>query len=375
MNKENVPVLPGTQERAYGLDLLKIVTMMFICILHVCNKGGITSQISLSTYPDNYRLVVFLKALTYGSVNIYSMISGYVGYNKKFKLSRPVMIWLELIFYTLSCTLLLSFIRPDLLPEGAWFKSIMPVMNREYWYMTAYFGMVVLMPFLNVIIQKSSMKTMSFVLLGVLVFYCTIPTIMDVSVFNLGSGYSTLWLCVMYITGGYLARIKKKPHPLISFALFILMVLLTWFLRLKDVSAILNYTSHTVVIGAAALVMTFAQIKINKKFLQKSVTFVANSTLGIFILHVHTLIWDTILPNCAKAYAKSNVFFLALMIIVLAAAIFVGCGIVDVLRRGLFWLLHIKPLLQKADKLLEKLFAGKEKEKAEEDVTENKKET
>ena len=342
-------------ERSSGIDLLKIVAMMFICILHVCNFGGITSKITLETYPDNYRMVVFLKCLTYCAVDVYAMISGYLGYNKKFKLSRPVMIWLELVFYTLACTLLITIFTPDILPDNAWFKSALPVMNGEYWYMTAYFGMVVLMPLLNVIIQKTSLKTMSFVLLGVFVFYCTVPVIMDVSVFNLGSGYSTIWLCIMYLTGGYFARIKK-PHPLITSGVFAASVLLTWILELHGIGQIRKYTSPTMVLAAAALVLLFSNIKINVKWIKNALSFVAQSTLGIYIIHVHLFFWENFLKNCAERYAQENVFFLTLMIFLLAAAIFLVCLAVDALRRGLFWLLHLKPLLQKVDKLLEKLF-------------------
>ena len=349
-------------DRNSGIDLLKIVAMMFICVLHVCNFGGITSQISEKTYPYNYNLVLFLKALTYCAVDIYAMISGYLGYNKKFKLSRPVMIWLELVFYTLTCTLLIALFSPQLMPENAWFKSALPVMNGEYWYMTAYFGMVILMPLLNVIIQKSSMKTLSFVLLGVFVFYCTVPVIMDVSVFNLGSGYSTVWLCIMYICGGYFARLEKKPHPLIASAVFIAASVVTWIIEKNGYGGIRKYTSPTIVLAAAALVISFSQIKINVKWIKNAIGFVAQSTLGIYIIHVHLFFWENFLKNCAQKYAKENVFFLLLMIFLLASAIFLVCLAVDALRRGLFWLIHIKPLLQKLDKRLEMIF-DKKKEK------------
>ena len=363
MNKENAPAL-ASPERNYGIDLLKIVAMMFICILHVCNFGGL--NMSAKAYPDNYRLVMFFKALTYGALDMYAIISGFVGYKKKFKLSRPALIWLELVFYTLTCTLLITIFTPDILPENAWFKSVMPVMNREYWYMTAYFGMVVLMPFLNAGIQKASMKTLSLVLSGVLVFYCILPTYMDVSVFNLGSGYSTIWLCVLYVAGGYLARLKKKPHPVITSAAFVITVLLTWFAKLNDVPGTFSYTSPTVVLAAVSLVLTFSQIRIKHKIPQKIIGFVVPSTLGIFIIHVHTFVWENYVKDCAKQYATGNVFLLALMIVAIAALIFVVCGAVDTARRGLFWLIRIKPLLQRADKLLEKLFAGKKETAPEE---------
>lgn len=361
MKKDIVPATTGA-ERNYGIDLLKIVAMMFICILHVCNFGGLS--VSEKSFPDNYRLVAFFKALTYGALNMYAIISGYVGYNKKFKLSRPALIWLELVFYTILSTVLMSFINPSIMPENAWFKAVMPVMNREYWYMTAYFGMVVLMPLMNAALQKASMKTLSFVLLGVLVFYCVLPTYMDVSVFNLGNGYSTIWLCVMYIVGGYIARIRKKPHPLITFAVFVIMVLLTWFAKLNDMPGTLSYTSPTVMLSAVAMVMTFCQIKIKHRIPQKIISFTVPSTLGIFIIHVHTFAWETYVKDCAKAFAKSNVFLLALMVLVIAAAIFFICFGVDVVRRGLFRLLHLKQLMHRVDSLLERLFGDKKSEAA-----------
>ena len=362
MNKQNIPAPETVSERNYGIDLLKIVAMLFICMLHVCNQGGVVA--SSKTYPDNYNMVMFLKALTYGALDMYAIISGYVGYNKKFKLSRPLRIWIELICYTLLSTHLITVFSPEILPENAWFKSFFPVMTREYWYMTAYFGMVILMPFLNAAIQKASMKIMSVSLAGVLLFYCALPNIMDVSVFGLGGGYSTLWLCVLYLVGGYLAKLKKKPHPLLSFGMFILMVLFTWLLKLKEYPSAFDYTAPTVMLGAVFMVLTFSQIKIKPRPLQKIISFVVPSTLGIFIIHVHTFFWDNFLKNCLKNFAKEQTLLLGLRIFAAALFIFVVCGAVDVIRRGLFWYINTV-LLPKLDKFLEKLFADKKPKESE----------
>ena len=80
MNKDNSPVLESASEHNYGIDLLKITAMMFICVLHVCTQGGLASSLSLSSSPDNYRMVFFLESLTFCAVNVYAMVSGYVGY-------------------------------------------------------------------------------------------------------------------------------------------------------------------------------------------------------------------------------------------------------------------------------------------------------
>ena len=349
-------------EREYGIDLLKIVAMMFICILHVCNNGGIMSRISQDKEFDTYLLITFLKAATYGAVNIYAMISGYLGWQKSFKLSRPVMIWLQLVFYTILGTALISIFTPSLLTENAWFHSLMPVMNAEYWYMTAYFGMVVLMPLLNVVIQKTSVRTLSLVLLGVLVVFCVLPTVFDVSVFGLSGGYSMVWLCIMYIAGGYINRIKK-PHPLLCLGIYLLMTVLTCIIRVKGASVILKYTSPTVFIGSVALLLAFSQIKLRTKFFKAVISFTAQLTLGIYLAHVHTFFWDNYLKDCLKQFAHNNVFIVFLVTLAASAAIFVICGAVDAARRGLFRLIHIRPLLQRIDKALSGVFEKKEDDK------------
>ena len=112
MNKENVPSLSAGGERNYGIDLLKIVAMMFVCILHVCNYGGVSSKSLTESFPDNHKLIIFLQALTYCAVDVYAMVSGYLGYNKKFKLSRPVMLSSSGPLRRMSCSALRQAFSP-----------------------------------------------------------------------------------------------------------------------------------------------------------------------------------------------------------------------------------------------------------------------
>ena len=273
------------------------------------------------------------------------------------------MIWLELVFYMVVGLILISFFAPDIAKstEASWFKALMPVMNRQYWYMTAYFGMVILMPLLNVVVQKTSIRTLSLVLLAVLVFYCAMTTMMDSTAFNLSSGYTTIWLCLMYIAGGYLARINK-PHPLVSFGIYLLMAVVTWLLRVEGMKNVLRYTSPTVVIAAAALVMTFSQIKVRCKISKKIIPYVAASTLGIYLAHVNDFIFanKSILKGFATRFKSDHVMLLLAKVLLFGLGIFLIGLIIDSIRRGLFWLLHIKPLLKRVDKQLESAFAKKE---------------
>ena len=346
------------QERNYGIDLLRLVTMLFICILHVCNKGGIVSHLSQEVQPHHFRIAWFLEALTFGSVDIFSMISGYVGHKKRFKLSRPLYIWLELVFYMLVGAFLMTFLCPELMRENAWFRAVTPVLHSEYWYMTAYFGMVLLCPVLNAAAQNMSARSLGLTLLGIFVFCSVLSTVMDVSVFGLSSGYSTLWLCMMYLAGAFLEKIRK-PCPLISFAAFLLFTAVTWLFMINGVNRIMSYTSPTVILAAASLTLTFAKLKIPGKAAKAVIGFAAPSALGIFIIHVHDVIWEFKLKDAAVPFVSDNASLMCAKILLTALIIFLGCFAVDVLRRGIFRLLHIKPLLGKldsaADSLLNKM--------------------
>ncbi len=337
--------IPG---RNYGIELLRIVTMLFICILHICTRGGVASRVSATASPDNFRMVYFLEALTICCVDVFGMTAGFVSFKKGLRLRRPLELWLELVFYTVSCTAVMAIFMPDKMPENAWFKAFMPVMNGEYWYMTAFFGLLIISPLLNVAIQKTDLKTLGVILASIMLFYSVIPTFMDVSVFGLSGGYSVLWLSVMYVSGGFIARIKK-PRPVFTAAAFVLLVLVAWLLRLKDVPGILKYTSPLIASAAAALLMTFCGIDPKSHKARAVIGFISPSMIGIFIIHVHYLIWDLYLKNAAVSFAEDNVFLMAAKIIGSALFIFVSCFLIDLVRRGIFYLLRVSPLLSKLE--------------------------
>ena len=351
-------------ERNHGIDLLRLVTMLFICILHVCNKGGVVSHLTLAAQPHQYRAAWLLEAITFGSVDIFSMISGFVGYKKKFRLSRPLYIWLELVFYMLAGALLMTFLCPELMRDNAWFRAVTPVLHGEYWYMTAYFGMVLLSPVLNAAARNMSVRSLGLTLFGIFTFCSVLPTVMDVSVFGLSSGYSTLWLCMMYLFGAFLEKIRR-PRPVVSFAAFVLLTAVTWLFRINGFGTMLKYTSPTVILAAAALTMAFSELKIKGKAAKAVIGFAAPSALGIFIIHVHDVVWEFVLKDAAVPFTSDPAALMCGKILLSALVMFLLCFAVDVARRGVFWLLHVKPLLKKTDRALDALVNKKTADRAE----------
>jgi surface polysaccharide O-acyltransferase-like enzyme len=125
--------------RNYGIDLLKIFSMINIIILHINLYSG---QLKL---PIN-KPVWFLEAMSYFAVDCFGLISGIVGY-KKYKFSNLIYIWIQLCFYSTSISLFL-FIKNKINIKDL-FLSLFPILIKRHWYINAYFSMYLLLPFIN----------------------------------------------------------------------------------------------------------------------------------------------------------------------------------------------------------------------------------
>ena len=88
--------------RNYGIDLLRLVSMFMVVILHIFGEGGILS----STQDLSLQGELFwgFEIVCYGAVNIYAIISGYVGFKSKHRYTSRISLCLQLTFYAVMAT-------------------------------------------------------------------------------------------------------------------------------------------------------------------------------------------------------------------------------------------------------------------------------
>lgn len=139
-------MLKEENKRNYGIDLLRIISMFMICVLHILGQGGVLGAVGYGTMQ--YRIAWLLEALTFGAVNCYGLISGYVGVNTTVKYCSIIRLWMQVFCYSVGITLFFMICgihlgRKELL------KAALPVLNEQYWYFTGYFCMFFFTPFLN----------------------------------------------------------------------------------------------------------------------------------------------------------------------------------------------------------------------------------
>lgn len=264
-----------------------------------------------------------------------------------------MQLWLQVIFYSLLITGIFYLINPQTFSLKGTIKSFFPVTTKLSWYISAYFGLYMLIPILNTAIQHISKKTFDIMLLGLFIFSSILSSFLLQDPLVLDSGYSTLWLCILYITGAYIhkykltARIRKRT----AFGLFFLMVLITFLWKMAFTllgfdtykNVLISYTSPTMILSGIFLFIAFSKLEFAPRF-QKLIRTFAPATLGVLIIHMHPLVWEYLTKGFSITFVKYNCIVMVLLVLASSAAIYLVCTLLDLLRIKLFQVLKIKDL-------------------------------
>ena len=148
---------PAHAERNYGIDLLKIVSMIMVALLHVLGNGILSSS---NIFSWHYELGYAIEILCFCAVNCYAIISGYLNYGAKFRYSRILQLYLQVLFYTCLITLGFYIAKPEVVTKTVVIRALFPfAFSDVYWYFTAYFCMFFFLPFLNRLIETLDRKS------------------------------------------------------------------------------------------------------------------------------------------------------------------------------------------------------------------------
>ncbi len=348
-------------ERNAGIDLLKILAMFMVIILHIVGKGNILGTVSMDTTPPQFFTAWLLKLLAYCAVNSFAIATGFLMVGRKIKYRRIVELWLIVEFYNIAFLILDVVILKNGISESSLF-TLFPVITDQFWYFTAYFCLFFFIPFFNQLIETIPKKAL-YLLLATGFVLLSLPTVLArFDALHLNYGYSTWWLMYLYFVGaaikkyGLFSKISAGGALLgyllaigITYAVYcliagmpdggILNALIT-----RTGFALDNYSSPTILAAGICLLLFCTKLRIPPRpasVMSKLQPFV----FQIYIIHLHDMMWRTVFKSGFSRYAELSPLWLALCTLGTAAAIFIGCLLIDVLRHLLFTLLRIKPIL------------------------------
>lgn len=283
-------------KRDYGMDIVRILAMFGVCVLHV---GGWWKGVSAApTYWDKTAAVSFYS-LAYVAVNLFMMVSGYLGIHRNWKIKSFLRLWGEVAFYLLG-GYLFGFLLNGTFPSFRCFaKAIFPIpLANAYWYFTAYAGAFFFFPYLNKGFLALSQKERGKLLLTLFGVICVFGFYNHQHIWG---GFNAVWMMVMYLTGAYF-----KLHPLSLKTRHLLLIYIassflggavymmeTYLKHHHDCSLPipgLSYTSPFTVCASIACFIVCSRLSPKSQFLRQMLEKISSLTFAVYLIHMHPML-------------------------------------------------------------------------------------
>lgn len=345
--------------RQSNFELLRIVSIFLIIIWHIILHGKIFTGLE---EPYGFLSKTILSILIV-HVNSLIFITGYfMGKQNRIKISKAVKLLGTGWFYSALIAVILTSTGLLTLSKLSIMEDVLPINLKSYWFLNCYVVIYLLSPYLNKITEDMTKKEFLRFLTFLIILLSVLPTITN-DVFIQNRGYSIINFTIMYYLGSYFRRypisesivfqkLSNKKRFLILIALFFLIAIIRvgfyylgnqmehinsqilgyWGSVIKN--SFVSYADPLVILQTCIYCLIFETINIKSKV----INYMATSTLGIYLIHDNTNLRQVLYKglNVTKYGASKKAF---LVLFVSAIVIYVGCFIIENIRKGLVNLL------------------------------------
>lgn len=229
---------------------------------------------------------------------------------------------------------------------------------NQYWYFSAYFLMFFFAPVFNYLIINLSKKQATIFLGSIVLLFSVFQIFAKEDILSIKSGYTALWLSVLYIIGAYLKKYNtlyrlKKRWLLLS---YFLCVFISYgykffeeifqlkfqepFKYLTDGNRLINYNSPTILLCGLSLLILFSKIRIGKS-VAKGVSIFAPATFAVYLIHDNQLVEKYIMSKLSVV-AEMNIWVLPFAVLGIVFSIWFCCSLIDIIRINAFKLVRVK---------------------------------
>lgn len=330
-------------ERIIGVDIAKIVAMILVVAVHV-NGFGLPYVGDNPTGLGYLLLRSFLGAIFMACINIFAIASGYAGIMATFKISRLIRLWIQIVFTGLMVLICLDLFTDINVQTKDYLKACIPIAKKQYWYMTAYFMLCLVMPVLNAGIKSLNQKELRNLVLLLLGLVCGESFLLSSGALGVESGYSFEWLLVLYVVGAYLRL--YNPLDISKGVLFgcscvcaLLVSVITLGLQISTIKwygGFSDYTSPFIVAIALCIFLLCLKVRIDSEKAKKTITFLSSTTLGVYLIHLQPVIFDKVFVKIVKQLPVAEWCGYLYKIILSTLSIYMVCTMLDFLRLMLF---------------------------------------
>ena len=345
--------------RNYGIDALRVLSMLMIVVMHILGKGGVLG--AAPRLGANFLAAALLETVAFPAVNCYALISGYVGAGGRTRFSRLALLWAQVALYAFVIETVFFITVPGAVSVRALLATLFPAVSGQYWYFSAYFALFLCMPLLNAGMERTPRRILACALGVGFIAFCCLPTLFGLDGFRLQSGYTPLWLIYLYALGGYirrfnpLARVSASKLALACAAALIAswlsipaigMVTLRRSGEASHLTYLLKFNSPLMVIASVCMLELCLRARIPEGT-KRIIAVLAPLSFSVYLIHTHPLVFERLIGGRFAVLAAHPMPLMVLEILLAALCVFASCSAIDAVRLRLFNALRLRERLEK----------------------------
>lgn len=338
--------------RQTNIEVLRVFAMFLVVVSHYIYHG--LKQNPVYMYYDlttlegfiNYFTLEPLYVLSCVAVNCYVMITGYFLIDKiNYRWDGLVRTWIVTLFYSI---LFLggAYLIKDNVTKETLLKSLFPIHQSGYWFVTAYVGLLFIAPLLSRIAHSLNKKQYQFVLVVLFIIMFQYLYGRVYAGFN-----SIMFFGYLYLIAGYI-KLYGVPQKMVDKKWLIFFV---FWLALVVFATIVNairgerfqLTSSAydgpILLLSIIVFICFSTAQLSGR-VWECISKLGPYTFGIYLIHdnffVRGKLWDAVVPD---NFAFPIIFYCVFGCIVL----FLLCTVIDFLRLKLFKLLNVDTIIKR----------------------------
>ena len=347
------------KKRLANIEYLRVIAMAMVVVLHFMTKSGSLPEAGseAAKYLTSQNiLALFLESLCIVAVDVYVLISGYLGADREPKPQKAVTFLFRIWFYSLLIPLVLTvFSVPTKAGEQGIYGLVqyfLPIESETYWFATYYLFLLLLMPLCNLAVQHMEKKTFEMIMIFFFIISSLIKSICPVRLPVDRFGYDAMWFVFVYLLGIYLRKYGtaawEKRGALLYEGSVLLIFFMEFVLQLFSArtgaltyyaSVPFHYNFVFCLTGAVGLFYVFLKKPVKEGKKAEVIRFLGRYSFGVYLFHEHPDIrdrWypliDRVLDPCGK-----NGLILWLLKLIVSVVLIYGIGILlDFVRDRIF---------------------------------------
>lgn len=332
------------KKRISNFELLRIIAMFMIVLHHAIVHGVWLSNKHIIMTPLVDATIYNFFAMG-GEIGVYLfvMITGYFMIDSKIAFRKLVKLWLPIFFWSISLYSIFAIINHEFSLIGC-VQASFPIISSQYWFITAYFLMYCLIPFLNggINYMIRNGKSKYLILLVGIFLLLTFPKIAisgDVS-------SKLIMFCLFYSLGAFFKKeniqFSSKAYLGIALILNVIVIALVCIYGKKNLVLATKLMRALVletwtIFGPVIAILGFITVCKGKAFYNNIINTISSTTLGVYLISdnhaVREWLWIDIWHlNKLSSSLLVNTGYILLAVVI----VFVICSLLEYVRKSIF---------------------------------------